>query len=234
MPKTIAIIQSNYIPWKGYFEIIHACDEFMLFDEAQYTDNDWRNRNRIKTPQGVQWLTIPVKYSGRFGQLISETEVANPRWYIKHWKTLQANYARAPHFKTYRDELEAHYMSMAGVTHLSQINRSFLEKINALLGIPTRLTWSHEYASEGKKADRVLSLCLQAGADVYISGPSARAYMDDNLFARHGVQVVYWDYSGYPEYPQLYPPFEHSVSVLDVLFHTGPDAPRYVFRPRLP
>lgn len=233
MTKTLAIIQSNYIPWKGYFEIIHACDEFMLFDEAQYTDNDWRNRNRIKTPQGVQWLTIPVRYSGRFGQLISETEVANPRWYIKHWKTLQANYARAPYFKTYRDELEALYMSMEGVTRLSQINRCFIEKINQLLGIQTRLTWSHEYASEGKKADRVLSLCLQAGADVYISGPSARAYMDDDLFARHGVKVVYWDYSGYPEYPQLYPPFEHSVSILDVIFHTGPDAPRYVFRKTL-
>lgn len=228
MPKTIAIIQSNYIPWKGYFDIIQACDEFILFDEAQYTDNDWRNRNRIKTAQGVQWLTIPVRYSGRFGQRIDETEIANPRWHVKHWKALQTAYGRAPHFRTYRDQIEALYQQMEGITRLSEINATFLRALCDLLGITTPITWSTQYRSQGVKADRVLSLCLEAGADVYISGPSARAYMDDDLFARHGVQVVYQDYSGYPEYPQLYPPFEHSVSVLDVIFHMGPDAPRYI------
>ncbi len=232
MTKVIAIIQSNYIPWKGYFDIIHSCDEFMLFDEAQYTDNDWRNRNRIKTAQGIQWLTIPVRYSGRFGQLISETEIANTQWYVKHWKTLQASYGRAPHFKTYRERLEALYMSMAGVTLLSEINYRFITEICAILGITTKLTWSTDYQSEGKKGDRVLSLCLDAGATTYISGPSAKSYMDDDLFERNEVQVIYKDYGGYPEYPQLYPPFEHGVSVLDVLFNTGENARTYCLKTR--
>lgn len=226
--KTVAIIQSNYIPWKGYFDIIARCDEFILYDEAQYTDNDWRNRNRIKTPQGTQWLTIPVRYSGRFGQLISETEIAQPNWYVKHWKTLQANYARAPYFKHYRERVEALYMSMSGITRLSEINYRFTSTLCDWLGIRTPITWSSDYETPIGRIERVLGLCLACGATEYISGPSAKSYMDDALFAENGVTVTYMRYDGYPPYNQLYPPFDHAVTVLDVLFHTGDNATDYI------
>src|SRR5208283_1807000 len=95
--KSLAAIQSNYIPWKGYFDIINRVDEFMLYDDAQYTRRDWRNRNKIKTPRGLRWLTIPVRVKGKFHQKICETEISDPGWAAGHWQTLRQNYARAKH-----------------------------------------------------------------------------------------------------------------------------------------
>lgn len=226
--KTVAIIQSNYIPWKGYFDIIGMCDEFMLFDEAQYTRRDWRNRNKIKTAQGEHWLTIAVNVKGKFTQRIDETTIQSPRWVDEHLKTLRMNYARAACFASTFPKIEALYRQVERETHLSQVNYHLLRGICELLGIKTPFTWSSDYQSEEGRVERVLSLCVQAGATEYISGPSAKSYMDDALFSAHGVQVTYMDYSGYPEYPQLYPPFEHGVSILDLLFNVGEDAPRYM------
>ncbi len=228
MAKTIAIIQSNYIPWKGYFDIINMCDEFMLFDEAQYTRRDWRNRNKIKTPRGVEWLTIPINVKGKYYQRIDEAQVQNTHWVEEHLKTLRQNYAKAGSFKSYFPKIEAIYAQIAEETQLSRINYVLLTEIAKLLGITTRFTWSTDYHSEEGRVERVLSLCLQAGATEYISGPSAKSYMDDDLFAQHGVQVTYMSYEGYPEYPQVHPPFEHAVSILDLLLNVGDDAPKYM------
>ncbi len=227
--KTVAIIQSNYIPWKGYFDIINMSDEFILFDEAQYTRRDWRNRNKIKTPNGVMWLTIPVKVKGLYHQLIRETEVMDKRWGREHWKTLCHVYGRAPYFDQYRAFFEELYLTVSEEeTFLSQINYRFLKAICGLLGICTPLTWSHDYELLDGKTERVLGLCLQVGATVYLSGPSARAYLDEAQFTAVNMRVEYMDYSGYPEYHQLYPPFEHAVSILDLIFNEGPDAPRFM------
>jgi hypothetical protein len=107
--KAVAIVQSKYIPWKGYFDIIAAVDEFVLYDDMQYTRRDWRNRNRIKTPQGVQWLTAPVKVRGKRDQTIRETEIADSKWRAARWTALWRNYKRAPHFTAIADELEPFY-----------------------------------------------------------------------------------------------------------------------------
>jgi hypothetical protein len=228
MGKKVAIIQSNYIPWKGYFDIIQMVDEFMLFDEAQYTRRDWRNRNKIKTPQGAQWITIPVQVKGKFHQRIDETEVTDSAWVNEHLKTIHHHYAKAPCFKTYFPRLEALYQQAAHETYLSKINYSLLTGICALLGIKTPITWSTDYQSVEGKTDRLISLCQQSGADEYISGPSARDYMDEALFQSSGIKLTYIDYDGYPEYPQLYPPFDHYVSIVDLLLQTGDDAPNYM------
>ncbi|MFY9579262.1 MAG: WbqC family protein [Gaiellaceae bacterium] len=225
--KRVAIVQSCYIPWKGYFDLINLVDEFILFDDRQFTRRDWRNRNRIKTAQGVQWLTIPVVTKGRYSQRVDETVVSDPAWAEKHWRTLVHNYAAAPHFEDYRDVFESLYGSFDKL-RLSSINRSLLEAVCSLLGIATTLTWSTDYASMGDRSERLLSLCRQAGASSYVSGPRAKEYLDERIFADGGIEVQYIDYDGYPEYPQLHGSFEHTVTVIDLLFNVGSDAPKYM------
>jgi hypothetical protein len=227
MTRSVAIVQSCYIPWKGYFDLIAGVDEFILYDDRQFTRRDWRNRNRIKTPQGTQWLTIPVETKGRYHQRIDETLVSEPGWAAQHWKTVAHNYAAAPYFADYRDELETLYETAAD-GRLSMVNRHFIEAINRILGITTALTWSTDYEAEGTKTERLVSLCRAAGATAYLSGPRARCYLDEAAFTEAGIELSYFDYSDYPEYDQLYPPFDHAVTILDLILNTGPEAPRYM------
>ena len=226
--KTVAIVQSCYIPWKGYFDLINRVDEFVLFDDRQFTRRDWRNRNRIKTPQGTQWLTVPVLVRGRYHQRIDETRVSEPGWTEKHWRTLQHSYASAPHFRELAPTVEAAYRDVADEPMLSLVNRRLLEVVMKLLGIDTKLSWSTEYDAEGSRTERLVSLCRAAGADRYVSGPRARAYLEEEQFERAGIELEYADYDGYPEYPQLHGEFDHFVTVLDLLFSVGRDAPRYL------
>ncbi len=228
MDRSVAIIQSNYIPWKGYFDIINRVDEFILFDEAQYTVRDWRNRNQIKTANGPQWLSIPVNVKGKRYQKISETTISKPDWATEHWKTIQHNYARAPYFKEYRPFFEELYIQAFSETHLSKVNYLFLKAICDLLAIKTRLSWSSDYDLVDGKNDRLIGLCQQVKAKIYLSGPSARNYLDEKLFADANMRVEWMDYSGYPEYHQLYPPFTHAVSIIDLIFNVGPQASQFL------
>ena len=225
--KSVAIVQSCYIPWKGYFDLIAGVDEFILFDDRQFTRRDWRNRNRIKTPQGSRWLTIPVETKGRYHQRIDETAIVDPGWADRHWKSIRHTYASAPFFSDYRELLGELYRS-SSERMLSLVNRRFLEAICELLGIQTVFSWSTDYEVEGKLTDRLVALCQAAGATDYLSGPAARSYLDEPLFDDAGIRFSYMDYEGYPEYEQLYPPFEHAVTILDLILSTGPDARRYM------
>lgn len=225
--KKVAILQSNYIPWKGYFDLINLVDEFILFDDMQYTRRDWRNRNQIKTRDGLKWLTIPVVVKGNFFQKIKDTRVSDPGWARRHWESIVHNYSKAKHFALYREEFEQLYLGPQD-SFLSQINYAFLSAICKILGINTRISWSDDYTSVEGKTERLVSLCKQAGATTYISGPAARDYIDETLFNNEGISLEYMDYSSYPEYRQLFPPFEHRVSIIDLIFNEGPDAPKYM------
>ena len=225
--KTVVILQSNYIPWKGYFDLMHEADEFILYDDRQYTRQDWRNRNQVKADKGPQWLTIPV--IGKFGQRIDETVCANRGWASSHWERLVQLYRRAPHFKAYADRIEALYRSAAEEQMLSRVNRLFLEGIGSLLGLTTRLRWSSEFPGAEGKTERLVALCRAVGATRYISGPAARSYLETECFDQAGIELTFKVYDGYPEYPQQYPPFTHGVTVLDLLFNAGPDAPWYIW-----
>jgi len=225
----IAIVQSNYIPWKGYFDLIRSVDEFVLFDDVQYTRRDWRNRNRIKTPQGLAWLTIPVQTTGQYLALIKDIEVTDDAWAREHWKTIVATYAQALHFKAFAARFEPLYLGSTE-THLSRINHTWLQAACEMLEIPTRFTWSMDYDVVAGRTERLVSICQQAGASTYVSGPSARGYIDDAAFQAAGIELLYFDYAGYPEYPQLHGPFTHQVSVVDLLCHTGADARQYLRR----
>jgi hypothetical protein len=228
--KRVAIVQSNYIPWKGYFDLIRLADHFILYDDVQYTRRDWRNRNRIKTPEGLLWLTIPVQVKGRYEQLIKDTAISDPAWNRRHWKTIAHAYARARCFQAYRPWLEDLYLGCEERL-LSRINYRFLRAVCDLLSIDTTLSWSMDYGLEGReKTERLISLCKRVGATEYISGPAARVYLDETLFAQEGIMVRWMDYSGYPVYTQLYPPFEHHVSIIDLILNEGPDAATYLAR----
>ena len=225
--KKAAIVQSCYIPWKGYFDIINGVDEFILYDDVQYTRRDWRNRNRIKTANGPAWLTIPVEVKGKYFQSIRETVVSEPSWNRQHWKSILHSYARSKHFRSYQGMLEDLYLSCKE-TFISKINYRFISAICQILGITTNISWSMEYELTGDKTERLVCLCKQAGATEYISGPSAKDYMDEELFRREGIELRYMDYSGYPEYTQLYPPFDHNVSIIDLILNEGPDARKFM------
>ena len=225
--KKVAIVQSNYIPWKGYFDMIAAVDEFILYDDMQYTRRDWRNRNKIKTAQGMQWLTIPVKVKGKYHQSIRETEIEGSQWAQHHWKALVQNYRTAPCFSEIADWLEPLYLSEPP-RNLSQVNRRFIEAVCKYLGIKTTISNSWDYSLTEGKTERLADLCVSSEAYEYISGPAAKEYIEVALFAKHGIKLTWFNYTKYPEYPQLWGDFTHGVTILDLLFNCGKDAHRHM------
>jgi len=225
--KVIAILQSNYIPWKGYFDMIAAVDEFILYDDMQYTRRDWRNRNQIKTPQSQQWITIPVKVKGKYFQTIRETEIDGFDWSEKHWRALCQNYRRAEFFEEITAIFEPLYLQRK-YTLLSSLNRDFITAICTYLGITTKISSSWDYHLIEGKSERLADLCVQAGGTEYISGPAAKDYIVEDVFNERGIKLSWFDYSGYPEYPQLWGDFIHGVTILDLLFNCGKEAPKYM------
>lgn len=226
--KKVLITQSNYIPWKGYFDAINLVDEVILYDSAQYTKRDWRNRNIIQTERGPAWLSIPVLVKGKFDQKIRETKVSEPKWMEKHWKTLRGNYARASHFKEMTDFVENLYMR-ATMNYLSEINYWFLSELSNWMEIKTPIIFCDQFQiEEGNPSNRLVSICKQVGATHYYTGPAAKSYLEEAKFQIENIEVCYLNYDNYIEYPQLHRPFNHHVSILDLLFNTGKTFPKYM------
>ncbi|MBX3017651.1 MAG: WbqC family protein [Bdellovibrionaceae bacterium] len=223
--KKIAILQSNYIPWKGYFDLIGSVDEFVFYDDMQFTKNDWRNRNKIKTPQGAAWLSVPVGQN--ISRTIREVTLPNSDWQAKHWRALQLNYKQAPQFDEIADLISPLYLNRR-FTSLSELNHALIGKICEYLGIVTKLSTSWDYKLLGDRNERLVNICRQADAQVYVSGPAAKAYISDELFDRSNIQTEWFSYEGYPPYPQLWGEFEHAVSILDLLFNCGKTSPQFM------
>ncbi len=219
----VLITQSNYIPWKGYFDNIAQSDVFVVYDDVQYTRRDWRNRNQVKTMNGLKWLTIPVEVKGKYHQKINETVVSGKDWAAHHWNLLSQHYSRAPFFRELGSWVAELYDNCS-FSHLTEINTWFLKAICDFLGIKTVFRDSREFELVAGKTEKLVSICKDLGATAYLSGPSAKDYLDENLFRKENIRVDYADYSGYKEYPQQFPPFEHSVCIWDLLFNTGSNA----------
>lgn len=225
--KRVAINQSNYLPWKGYFDLIHDVDLFVFYDDVQYTTRDWRNRNLVKTPQGTKWLTVPV--GADRNRLIREVGMPDHSWQAAHWETLSRLYGKAPHFGRYEAFFKDVYLGRRW-RRLSELNQFLIERIaRDFLGIATRFEDSAHLELVSRKQDRILDVLDAVGAEYYVSGPSAKAYLDPERFAAAGIGLAWKDYSGYPEYAQFFPPFDHAVTVLDLLFHVGADAPAFIW-----
>jgi hypothetical protein len=227
MGKTIAVVQSNYIPWRGYFDLINSVDEFILYDDMQYTRRDWRNRNKIKSQNGLTWLTIPVQVKGKYSQKIKDTVVVDNKWAARHWRTIFHNYSKASHFSDYKELFQDLYLGCQERL-LSQINYRFITAICQILGITTTISWSMDYQVTEGQTERLVSLCEQAGATGYLSGPGAKVYLDEELFKRRHIAVAYMDYSDYGNYKQLFPPFEANVSIIDLVFNEGSNASNHL------
>lgn len=226
--KRVAILQSNYIPWKGYFDIISQVDLFIFHDDLQYTKNDWRNRNKIKTAQGLEWLTIPCGTSEK--RLICEVSLNDRLWQKKHWQRIKQSYQNAPFFKDFQDFFEDIYLSKAW-TNLSELNQYIIQTISReYLGINTAFADSRSYYLTQKKADRVKELLEKCGATHYLSGPSAKDYLSVDFLAESGICLEWMNYNDYPEYPQLYGDFVHQVSVIDLLMNTGSQAIDFIHK----
>ncbi len=225
--KSALITQSNYIPWKGYFDGIAQSDVFVLYDDMQYTRRDWRNRNKIKTAQGTLWLTIPVDVKGKYFQSIRDTKVADPQWGVDHWKSIEMNYRRAACFKEYGEAFKELYLNPPS-EYLSEINFTFIQLICSILEIKTEFRWSSEFALADDRTQRLVDICVATGCTEYYTGPAAKAYMDESLFTAAGVHINYFDYSGYPPYTQLFGDFVHEVSVIDLILNEGANAVNFL------
>ena len=224
---TIGIIQPNYIPWRGYFDFIHEVDIFVFLDDVQYTAQDWRNRNRVKVKSGDPiWLTVPVISDSK--SLINEVGVDHRKpWAKKHLATLQQNYGKTPFFNDYREDLT----EILNARHemLADLDISLISKISEWLGIHTRFVRASELGCSGIKDERLLQIVSKLGADTYLSGPAAKSYLQPALWKQAGVDLTFKNYDGYPEYQQISDPFEPAVSVLDLLFMKGPEAPDFIW-----
>lgn len=228
--KKVAILQSNYIPWRGYFDLIASVDEFIVYDDMQYTKNDWRNRNRIRTAHGTQWLSIPVRRNA-LQQSICDTRVMDWRWAPRHWRTLSQAYARASCFQFGRDVLADLYAQAASLNYLSEINLLFLRAICAALGVSTRISCSSDYTYDllADRTTRLVQLLQAVKGSSYLSGPAARTYLDQQQMTAAGIEVQWMDYSDYKPYRQVQgDPFEPAVSIVDLLFNMGPAATYYL------
>lgn len=219
------ILQPSYIPWRGYFHQIHKADVFVFYDDVQYDKHGWRNRNRIKTHQGTRWLTIPVLAGSAPIEHTTIKQVQIDRrqpWNRKHWMTLGQSYASAPFFERYAELLEAFYLDPP--PYLADFTIELTIALARQLGIEhTRFIRSSEMIVTGAKTERLIQILACLGADHYITGPAAKSYIDPSQFAAAGIRLEYMEYN-YPEYEQLYPPYDPQVSILDLMFMTGPEA----------
>ena len=224
------ILQPSYIPWRGYFDLIHRADLFVFYDDVQYDDRSWRNRNRIKTPNGSRWLSIPVRKHGAQteGIPILRIETSDDAWPQRHVSSLIHSYGRAPYFESYRSWLEEAYARPPRL--LADFTIATTLDIARFLGIEsTRFIRSSELGVVGRKTDRLIAVLQAVGATTYLSGPAAKEYIDEQKFASAGIALEWMTYE-YPEYPQLHPPFDPNVTVLDLLFMTGDRASDFIWK----
>ena len=219
MSKKVVVLQSNYIPWKGYFELIHEADVFCFYDEVQYTKNDWRNRNRILGPNGLFWITVPVEKDAVNGK-ISEALITNSSWQKKHFKTIEQTYSKSINKTDVLAMLEPIYMGKEW-TSISQLNQHLIKTISEFMGISTEFKNSADFNLKGDRIDRLKNLINQLDGTEYISGPAAKNYLAENesFFAKDNIQLVYKEYGPYLSYDNKKKEFEDSVSILDLIMN---------------
>lgn len=214
--RTIVILQSNYIPWRGYFDLMRRADAFVLYDEVQYTERDWRNRNQIMTRDGPRWLSIPVLKTGKFGQTVAQAQVADSGWARKHWATIQNAYSRSPNFEAVSAWLKPCLEAAGAETHLSQVNHLILTQIASYLELSTELLWSQDIPGDGDRIERLVKICTQLDTERFLVGPAAQTYLDTSPFEAKNIKV---DWMQYPTYPATASnPENVPLSVLDALF----------------
>ncbi|MCP4448981.1 MAG: WbqC family protein [Myxococcales bacterium] len=221
----IAVMQPTYLPWIGYFDLIDRVDAFVLLDDVEFSRQSWQQRNRIKGAQGLQWLTVPVRCSGRSKQTLSSVEVADTRFARKHLKSIEQHYRKSACYATYADEIEKILCDSNSHRMLSTLNSSIIYWLASSLGIPTKILRSSELQLSGTRGARVADICSVLGATSYVSPMGAAQYLSEDIgaFQEHGVDVVFHDYE-HPSYTQLYGDFVPFAAAVDLLFNEGTES----------
>ena len=219
----VVVLQPGYLPWLGFFDQMARADLFVYYDDVQYDRGGWRNRNRIKTPAGPQWLTVPVLTKGHFGQKVNEVEIdQRSPWWKKHAGAFRQNYQKAPFYLEIRLNLEA--ILAKGHKLLVDLDLELCAELSRILGIGTKTARSSQLGIlDDDPTERLLKICKSLGADTYLTGDSAEEYLDEERFAREGIAVEYQKY-GHPVYRQLHGDFVPYLSVVDLLFNHGPES----------
>jgi hypothetical protein len=225
--KKVAILQSSYIPWKGYFDLINQVDEFVFLEDVQFTNRDWRTRNQILMHDKKIWLSIPTKKTKRETLLNSVFIDDNQNWRASHMEKIKQSYIKHPYFREYSWILNEIYLN--NIDNLSSFNINSVKVIAKVLGIDTVFKVSSQFNVDAKKDDRLIEICRQLDADLYLSGPSAQDYINPIKFIKSNLKLEYMNYDNYPIYEQKSNLFDHQVSVLDLIFSVGPKASWYIW-----
>ena len=220
----IAILQPTYLPWCGYFDLIDQVDTFVILDNVQFEKRSWQHRNRIKTPTGLQWLTVPVLVHGRFQQRINEVEICEPGFARKHVRSITCNYSGAPYLKTYLAP-SAEILGCDANRRLAELNFRVLQWLGSAFGVRGNFVCASELRAAGRRTELLANICVELGATEYLSPLGSAEYLlaEMQAMALRGVEVTFHHYE-HPEYRQLHPPFVPYASALDLLLNEGPNA----------
>lgn len=215
----IGILQPGYLPWLGFFEQIYRSDMFVFYDDVQYDKNGWRNRNRIRTASGVQWLTVPVLLKNESKQIIKDVKINNQEnWRKKHLTSIRTNYSKGEYFNDYFPLLEKIYAREWN--YLIDLNMELVYVLCDMLGLKKPFKFSSELDVEGDKNSRLVNICNKLGANKFYEGQTGKEYINMDVFKSAGIEVEFQNYK-HPEYSQLYGDFIPYLSVIDLLFNEG-------------
>lgn len=229
MDKKVAIIQSNFLPWKGYFDFIKKVDHFVFYDTCQFTKRDWRNRNKIKVSNGDPWISVSVNTKNKFDQKINETFITDHDWAKKIWNKIEYNYKKAPYFEFVKKEIFDNFIFKIEEETISGINQKIITYIaQNLLDIKTKFHDSSNFKLSEDRNLRLINITKELKGTEYISGEAAKCYLDYNLFEQENLKLSFMSYDGYKTYPQLHGEFNHFVTILDMFFMLGPETKNYL------
>jgi hypothetical protein len=215
----ITIHQPDFLPWLGFFDRWLKSDLYIVLDDVQFIRRGWHHRDRIKTPQGVKWLTVPVCKKGRFHQQIKDVEIDNVvRWRRRHLNTLRSSYGKAPNFNAVFHLVEDIFRR--NHKFLIELNIDLLDCLSGFMKIDTPYIFSSSFKTSSKGTDKLVQLVKAVGGRFYLTGKGAKDYLDVSAFHKEGIQVLWQDFN-HPVYPQLYGSFEPMLSVLDSLMMFG-------------
>jgi hypothetical protein len=218
----IAVSQPTYLPWLGYLDLIDQADIFVLLDNVQFEKQSWQQRNRIKGPTGLQWLSVPVVFRGRLGQPINEVVIRDSGFPAEHLRAIELSYRRAPFFNRYFEQITAILEKHSAGSLLVELNIELIKWFCSVFGIGTPLLCSSGQGASGRRSDLLLNLSLDLHATTYLSAPGSATYLVEDLakFSNAGIEVAFHNYA-HPEYRQRFPPFVPYAAALDLLFNEG-------------
>ncbi len=217
---TVTITQSNYLPWRGYFSQIQNSDYFVFLDNVQFTRRDWRTRNRIRTPQGAEWLNVPILQPDSHHKLIENVSVLNDSFLEKHLETIRRNYTRAKQFDPNWKELHSVLFDSYNA-NLSTFNQKIIKNISKRFALECKFLKANQFENSTDPTQRLLNICLSLNATKYQTGPKAMEYLDVSKFNSKGIEVIWanYDFKGYDQLWDL--DFDPNLSVVDLILNVG-------------